>query len=376
MSQGAHPGRLALAAIRGLTPYVPGKPAAELERELGIRPQDIAKLASNENPYGPSPGSLAAMRTALEQVWLYPDGASHELKAALSRHLGVDAACLTIGNGSNDLLMLLAEGFLTPQHSAVFSEHAFAVYALVTRQTGARGIEVAALARDSAMPLGHDLPAMCAAIDEHTRLVFIANPNNPTGSWASCAALRGLLARAPLSTLVVLDEAYLEYALERGLQDALGWLREYPNLVLLRTFSKAYALAGARVGYAISHPEVADVLNRVRPPFNVNSVGQAGALAALADPAHMRRAVAVTVSELRRVQSALSGLGIWSAPSAGNFLLVHVGAQVMPAFERLLRAGLIVRPLIGYRLPEYLRISIGTPEQNDRLLRELPAAIA
>jgi histidinol-phosphate aminotransferase len=376
MSQGAHPGRLAVAAIRELAPYVPGKPASELERELGIRAQDIAKLASNENPYGPSPGSLAAMRAALEQVWLYPDGASHGLKAALSSHLGVDAACLTIGNGSNDLLMLLAEAFLTPAHSAVYSEHAFAIYALVTRQTGALGIEVPTLVRDSAMPLGHDLAAMCAAIDEHTRLVFIANPNNPTGTWASPAQLRDLLARAPSSTLVVLDEAYLEYALERGLPDALSWLREYPNLVLLRTFSKAYALAGARVGYAVSHPEVAEVLNRLRPPFNVNSVGQAGAIAALADPAHMQRTVALTVSELRRVQGALSGLGIWSAPSAGNFLLVHVGAQVTPVFERLLRAGLIVRPLIGYRLPEYVRISIGTPEQNDRLLHELPAAIA
>jgi len=375
MSQGAHPGRLAVAAIRELTPYVPGKPAAELERELGIRIQDIAKLASNENPYGPSPGSVAAMRAALEQVWLYPDGASHELKAALSRHLGVEATCLTIGNGSNDLLMLLAEAFLTPQHSAVFSEHAFAVYGLVTRQTGARAIEVPALARDNAMPLGHDLAAMCAAIDRDTRLVFIANPNNPTGTWVNAAALKRLLAQAPASTLVVLDEAYLEYAAELGLHDGLGWLHEYPNLVLLRTFSKAYALAGARVGYAISHPEVAEVLNRLRPPFNVNSVGQAGAIAALADPAHMRRAVAVTVSELRRVESALSARGIWSAPSAGNFLLVHVGAQVMPVFERLLRAGLIVRPLIGYSLPEYLRISIGTPEQNDRLLRELPAAI-
>jgi histidinol-phosphate aminotransferase len=376
MSQGAHPGRLAVAAVRELSPYVPGKPAAELQRELGVRIQDIAKLASNENPYGPSPGSLAAMRAALEQVWLYPDGASHELKAALSRHLGVEAACLTIGNGSNDLLMLLAEAFLTPADSAVYSEHAFAVYALVTRQTGARGIEVPALPRDNAMPLGHDLASMCAAIDKHTRLVFIANPNNPTGTWASAAALKRLLAQAPSSTLVVLDEAYLEYALERGLQHGLAWLREYPNLVLLRTFSKAYALAGARVGYAISHPEVAEVLNRLRPPFNVNSVGQAGALAALADTAHMRHTVAVTVSELRRIESALSGLGIWSAPSAGNFLLVHVGAQVMSVFERLLRVGLIVRPLIGYSLPEYLRISIGTPEQNDRLLRELPAAIS
>ena len=374
MSQGAHPGLLAVAAVRNLSPYIPGKPASELERELGV--QDIAKLASNENPYGPSPGSLAAMRAALDQVWLYPDAASYELKAALSRHLGVEAACLTIGNGSNDLLALLAEAFLTPEYSAVYSQYAFAIYALVTRQTGARGIEVPAYPRASAMPLGHDLAAMGAAIEEHTRLVFIANPNNPTGTWAQSAALQRLLAQAPPSTLVVLDEAYLEYALERGLQDGLAWLREHPNLVLLRTFSKAYGLAGARVGYAISHPEVAETLNRLRPPFNVNALGQAGALAALADSSHMQRTVAASVLELRRLETALAALGLWSAPSAGNFLLVHVGQQAPQVFERLLRVGLIVRPLASYALPEYLRISTGTPEQNDRLLHELPAAIS
>jgi histidinol-phosphate aminotransferase len=374
MSQWAHPGRLAVAAVRELSAYVPGKPASELERELGIH--DIAKLASNENPYGPSPGSLAAMRAALDQVWLYPDAASYELKAALSRHLRVEPACLTIGNGSNDLLALLAEAFLTPEYSAVYSQYAFAIYALVTRQTGARGIEVPAHARDSAMPLGHDLAAMGAAIEQHTRLVFIANPNNPTGTWAQGAAVQRLLEQAPPSTLVVLDEAYLEYALESGLQDGLPWLREHPNLVLLRTFSKAYGLAGARVGYAISHPEVAETLNRLRPPFNVNALGQAGALAALADMTHMQRTVAASVRELRRLQSALAALGIWSAPSAANFLLVHVGAQAPQVYERLLRVGLIVRPVGGFGLPEYLRISTGTPEQNDRLLHELPAAIS
>jgi len=226
------------------------------------------------------------------------------------------------------------------------------------------------------MPLGHDLAAMGAAIEEHTRLVFIANPNNPTGTWAQSAALQRLLAQAPPSTLVVLDEAYLEYALERGLQDGLAWLREHPNLVLLRTFSKAYGLAGARVGYAISHPEVAETLNRLRPPFNVNALGQAGALAALADSSHMQRTVAASVLELRRLETALAALGLWSAPSAGNFLLVHVGQQAPQVFERLLRVGLIVRPLASYALPEYLRISTGTPEQNDRLLHELPAAIS
>ncbi|MGA2024205.1 MAG: histidinol-phosphate transaminase [Steroidobacteraceae bacterium] len=375
MSQSAHPGRLAVAAVRELSAYVPGKPASELERELGIAVHDIAKLASNENPYGPSPACLLAMQAALEQIWLYPDGSSHELKQALSRHLGVDAACVTIGNGSNDLLMLLAEAFLNSAHSAVYSQFGFAIYALVTQATGARAIEVPALGAGSAMPFGHDLGAMSAAVDEDTRLIFIANPNNPTGTWAERGALERLLEQAPPSTLVILDEAYLEYSLECGLTDGLSWLPKYPNLVLLRTFSKAHGLAGARVGYALSHPEVAEALNRLRPAFNVNSLAQAGAVAAIADPAHMRRAVALTMQELRRLEGALHSLGIWCAPSAANFLLVHVGPQAPQVYERLLRCGLIVRPLAGYRLPEHLRVSIGLPEQNERLLRELPAAM-
>jgi len=370
---GSHPGELAVAAVRALSPYVPGKPAAELERELGIN--DIAKLASNENPYGPSPRALAAMRAALEQIWLYPDGASHDLKQQLGRHLGVDAGRLTVGNGSNDLLVLLAEAFLTPAHSAVFSQYGFAIYRIVIQATGARCIEVPALDRASDMPLGHDLAAMADAIGADTRLVFIANPNNPTGTWAPPAALKRLLERAPPTTLVVLDEAYFEYGRERGSQDGLVWLPEHPNLVLLRTFSKAYGLAGARVGYAVSHPEVAEALNRLRPAFNVNSVAQAGAEAALEDQAHMRRTVTATLAELQRVESALRALGLWFAPSACNFLLVEVGPRAHRIYERLLQVGLIVRPVAGYGLPDFLRVSIGLPQENDRLLSELSAAI-
>jgi histidinol-phosphate aminotransferase len=352
---------------------VPGKPASELERELGIH--SITKLASNENPYGPSPRSLEAMHAALGQVWLYPDGACHELKQALARHLGVAAAALTIGNGSNDLLMLLAQGFLTPAHSAIYSQYGFEIYRLVTQATGARGIQVPALAREGSMPLGHDLPAMSEAIASDTRLVFVANPNNPTGTWAPAAAVKQLLERAPPSTLVLLDEAYVEYGRERGTQDGVPWLCEHPNLVILRTFSKAYGLAGARVGYAVSHPEVAEVLNRLRPAFNVNSIAQAGAVAALEDQTHMRQAVAATMRELTRVEAALASLGLWCAPSACNFLLVHVGARAARVFERLLQVGLIVRPVGGYGLGEYLRVSIGLPCDNDRLLRELPAVL-
>jgi histidinol-phosphate aminotransferase len=373
MAAERHPGELAVAAVRGLAPYVPGKPAAELERELGI--SGVAKLASNENPYGPSPRALAAMRAALEQIWLYPDGASHDLKQQLARHLGVGVAQLTVGNGSNDLLVLLAEAFLSPAHNAVFSQYGFAIYRIVTQATGARCIEVPALDRGSGMPLGHDLAAMADSIGADTRLVFVANPNNPTGTWGSPASVKRLIERAPASTLVVLDEAYVEYGRERGSQDGIAWLPEHPNLVILRTFSKAYGLAGARVGYAISHPEVAEALNRLRPAFNVNSVAQAGAVAALEDQAHMRRTVSVTLLELTRVEAALGALRLWCAPSACNFLLVHIGSQAERVYERLLRVGLIVRPVAGYGLPEYLRVSIGLPQENDRLLRELAALV-
>jgi histidinol-phosphate aminotransferase len=369
-----HPGRLALPAVRDLSPYVPGKPISELERELGIH--DIIKLASNENPYGPSPQTLAAMRAALDQVWLYPDGSCHALKCGLAQHLAVDAACLTLGNGSNDLLVLLAEAFLSPEHSAVYSQYGFAIYALVTRQTGAQAIEVPALGADSPMPLGHDLTAMAAAIGENTRLVFIANPNNPTGTWAAPSALKALLEQCAPTTLVVLDEAYFEYGQALGTQDGVPWLAEHPNLVILRTFSKAYGLAGARVGYAISHPEVAAVLNRLRPAFNVNSPAQAGALAALADQAHMRAAVSRTLRELARVEAEFKRLGLWTAPSAANFLLLRLDAPAATVFEQLLRRGLIVRPLAGYGLSDCLRISIGLREHNDRLLATLPQVLA
>jgi histidinol-phosphate aminotransferase len=365
----SHPGRLAVEAVRALSPYIPGKPISELQRELGL--SDIIKLASNENPYGPGPGTLAAMRAALQEVWLYPDGSCHELKTALAAELSVPRECLSIGNGSNDLLMLLAEAFLGHGRSAVYSQYGFAIYPLVTRATGAQAIEVPALARTDAMPFGHDLPAMLAAIRADTRLVFIANPNNPTGTWVSTAQLEQFLAAAPDTALIVLDAAYFEYGLERGIEDAQPLLSAYPNLVILRTFSKAYGLAGARVGYGISHPEVAAVLDQLRPAFNVNSLAQAGAQAALADREHMRRSVRATMQELERVQHGLSQLGLWSAPSAANFVLVHVGARAPEWFKALLARGLIVRPVANYALPEYLRISIGLPEHNDRLLAAL-----
>lgn len=369
----AAPGRLAVPAVSAISPYVPGKPITELERELGI--SDILKLASNENPYGPGPEALAAMHRALDAVEFYPDGNAHVLKMALAGHFGLAPDRLTVGNGSNDLLVLLAEAFLSPATSAVYSQYGFAIYPLVIQATGAHLIEVPALPPDSSMPLGHDLDAMAAAIRADTRLVFIANPNNPTGSWAKPDALRRWIAAMPAHVLVVLDEAYFEYGRALGCQDGLEWVDEYPNLVVLRTFSKAHALAGVRVGFAVSHASVADVLNRVRQAFNVNSVAQAGAVAALEHPAHAERAVAATLAELPRVVRGLEALGLRVIPSAANFVLVHVGPMAATVFQRLLQGGVIVRPVSGYGLPEYLRITIGMPDQNERLLSLLPGCL-
>ncbi len=270
-----HPAELVVPWVRQLAPYVPGKPIAELERELGLR--DIIKLASNESPWGPSPLALAAMQRALQDIWLYPDGSQHALRQAVAAQVGVGSECITLGNGSNDLLVLLAEAFLTPQHSAVYSQYGFAIYPIVIRAAGARAIEVPAFAPTAAssappMPLGHDVAAMLAAIRADTRLLFIANPNNPTGTWATAAELERAVAAVP-PTMVVVDEAYFEYGRLRGTQDATRWLQRYSNLIVLRIFSKAYGLAGARVGYAISHPEVAEVLNRLRPAFNERQCG-------------------------------------------------------------------------------------------------------
>ncbi|MEY4762082.1 MAG: hypothetical protein RLZZ200_1938 [Pseudomonadota bacterium] len=366
------PARLAVEAVRSLSPYVTGKPMSELERELGIT--DIVKLASNENPLGPSPAALAAAQKSLADIWLYPDGNGHELKAAIARHHGVSMDQITLGNGSNDLLVLLAEAFLTPQVSAVISQYAFAIYGIVIHATGAVARVVPALPEDSDSPFGHDLDGMLAAIDATTRLVYIANPNNPTGSWVSDAALRAFLAKVPDSTVVVLDEAYFEYARRFGCTDGADLVAAHPNLVVLRTFSKAHALAGLRVGYALSHPDVANMLNRVRQPFNVNIPALAAAEASLADGHQSLRAAALAEQGRTQLAAGLPALGVKAYPSAGNFVLADVshgglsGAQV---FDRLLRRGVIVRPVGGYGLPRCVRITLGTAEQNDRLLASL-----
>ena len=377
LSTMAGPGSLAVPAVQGISPYVIGKPISELTRELGVT--EIIKLASNENPLGPSPLALAAAQAALADTLLYPDGNGFDLKEALASHHGVSAAQITLGNGSNDLLILLAEAFLDGSRNAVISQYAFAIYGLVVQATGAAAKITAALPVDSAMPNGHDLQAMLAAIDADTRLVFIANPNNPTGSWVDDAALRSFLDAVPDTTLVVLDEAYFEYARRMGCTDGSTLLSRHPNLVVLRTFSKAHALAGLRVGYSLSHPEVANMLNRVRAPFNVTIPALAAAAAALNDAQQAGRAVALVEAGLAQLQAALPALGVRLFPSAGNFVLADVsggGLSGQQVYEGLLRHGVIVRPVGGYGLPRCIRITIGTAAQNQRLIDALRQCLA
>lgn len=354
--------------IRAIAPYQPGKPISELAREMGLDEAAIVKLASNENPLGMSPKARAAIVAESNELALYPDGNGFALKSALSRKLGVGLEQIVLGNGSNDVLEMLARAFLAPGTSAVYARHAFAVYALATQAAGAIGIE--APARD----FGHDLEAMQTRVQRHTRVVWIANPNNPTGTLLGNEALYAALAGfAATSAMVVLDEAYVEYLDAGRRAPSLEWLREFPNLVVCRTFSKAYGLAGLRVGYAVCRPEVADLLNRVRQPFNVNSLALAAATAALDDAAFLDQTKRVNDAGMRQLTEGFARLGLHWIASAGNFVAVRVapGGDAMPIFQAMLRRGVIVRPVGNYGMPEYLRVSIGLPEQNEKCLAVL-----
>lgn len=360
---------IAAAAVRTLAPYVPGKPIAELEREYGVR--DSIKLASNENPLGPGPLALAAIAKAAGEIGLYPDGNGFELKQALSRRYGRPMDMITLGNGSNDLLVLMAEAFLSVGTEAIVSQYAFAIYGIAVQATGAT-LRIAPAHRPGhSMALGHDLDAMAALINERTRLIYIANPNNPTGSWVDAAALRKFMAAAPLSAVVLVDEAYIEYVDDNDFPRTPQWLDEFPNLVVARTFSKAYGLAGLRVGYALAHPTIGNILNRVRQPFNVNLIALSAACAALDDHEHLQRSTSANREGMRQVQAGLDELGVRHYPSVGNFLLVDCGRPAAAVYESMLRQGVIVRPLGGYGLATHLRITIGTAEQNRRMLDAL-----
>ncbi|AGW89183.1 histidinol-phosphate aminotransferase [Ralstonia pickettii DTP0602] len=359
--------------VRAISPYVAGKPISEVAREFGLDEAGIVKLASNENPLGMPASAQRAVADAVAELGRYPDSNGFALKAALSARFGVPEEWLTLGNGSNDILELAAHALVEPGQSIVYAEYSFAVYALATQEIGARAIEVPA--RD----YGHDLGAMAAAIAPDTRLVFIANPNNPTGTFVPAAQIEAFLQQVPAHVVVVLDEAYNEYLDADQQYDSVAWVRRYPNLLVSRTFSKAYGLAGLRVGYAVAQPELADLLNRVRQPFNVNSVAQAAAVAALGDSEFLRRSAELNRAGKAQLTEAFDRLGLEYVPSSGNFVLVRVGdddgagARVNLA---LLKQGVIVRPVGNYNLPRWLRVTIGLPEENAAFVAALERALA
>nr|WP_243454105.1 histidinol-phosphate transaminase [Oceanisphaera pacifica] len=359
---------MANAGVETLHPYQPGKPVEELERELGI--SHSVKLASNENPLGLSPKAKTAIERALPELARYPDANGFALKTALANKLGVDTQQLILGNGSNELIDLVFHTFVGAKQQVVFSQYTFIVYAMATQAHGAQAVVV------PAKDLGHDLDAMAAAITEQTKLVCITNPNNPTGTFLSKAALAAFLAKVPEHVLVILDEAYTEYVTEEERHPSIDWLAQYPNLIVSRTFSKAYGLAGLRVGYMVAHPELIGVLNRVREPFNCNSLALAAAEAALGDEAYLSEAVALNSREMARYEAFFDSQNLRYVPSRGNFITLDLQRDAMPVYEALLREGVIVRPIAGYGLPHCLRISIGLEHENQRCIEALTKVLA
>lgn len=357
----------ALPYVRAISPYLPGKPITELARELGIPVQNIVKLASNENPLGMSPKAKKAVEAALTGVERYPD--QFDLIAKLAARCAVTPNQVVLGNGSNDVLDMIARVFLAQGRSAVFAQHAFAVYPLATLSTGAELICV------PAKDFGHDLDAMLAAIRPDTRVVWIANPNNPTGNFLPYPQVRAFLEKVPADVVVVLDEAYNEYLPADMRVDTAAWVAEFPNLVICRTFSKIYGLAGLRVGYALASAAVADLMNRVRQPFNVNNLALAGALAALDDDAFLQASFELNQQGMAQIVAALNQLGLAFIPSYGNFVTFNAG-DAAAVNQKLLQQGVIVRPIAGYGLPAWLRVTIGTEAENTRFIEALTAAIS
>lgn len=353
---------LAVTGVRQLNPYQPGKPISELQREYGV--EHVTKLASNENPLGPSPHALAAICQELDDLARYPDGNGFALKQALANKYSCSPEQITLGNGSNDILELLARAYAGVGDEIIFSQHAFAIYPIVTQVIGASAVVT------PASNWGHDLSAMAAAVTDKTRLIFLANPNNPTGTSFSKQQLIGFLQHVPQHVLVVLDEAYFEYASHPAMgiddyPDGLTLIAEHPNLIVTRTFSKAYGLAGLRVGYAISHPQIANILNRVRQPFNVNSMALKAAEVALSDLEHLRQSIELNTAGMAQYQAAFEKMRLGWISSAGNFICVAVGADAGAVYDALLHEGVIVRPVANYAMPDYLRFSIGLAEENE-----------
>lgn len=359
---------LAVEGVRGLRPYEPGKPVEELEREYGV--SNIIKLASNENPLGPTPLLFDEIRREAEGIGRYPDDSGYQLKNMLAKKHNVNANQITLGNGSCNVLELIIRAFVAPQQEVVFSQYAFAMYFILSQAAGAK------LNIVPAKSWGHDLDAMLSRVNDKTKLVFIANPNNPTGSWLTDNELEEFVKAVPANVLVIIDEAYFEYARyakmgAEGYPDTVPWIAKYPNIIVTRTFSKAYGLAGLRIGYGIAHPDITDLMNRVRQPFNVNNIASLAARLALQDEAHLKKGLELNVNGLQQLGDGLSELGFDVIPSVGNFVCVDIKQEAKSVNEYLLHNGIIIRLVDGYGLPNHLRISVGLPEENQRLLETL-----
>jgi histidinol-phosphate aminotransferase len=352
--------------LRDLVAYEPGKPVEELAREMGLEPGQIIKLASNENPLGPSPQALDAMRAALERAHFYPDGGGWALRGAIALRLGLDRANVVLGNGSNEIIEFIGHAFLKPGDEVVTARHAFAVYGLMSQLFGARVVEV------PDPGYRHDLPAMLSAITPLTRLLFIANPNNPTGTCVTAPEIESFMAAVPSHVLVVFDEAYYEFL--DSPPDTLRFVREGRPVVILRTFSKIQGLASLRIGYGLATQPLAEVLQKARQPFNANGIAQAGAAAGIEDDEHMNRTRAVTAEGRRFLEDTFAALGLEYVPSSANFVLVRVG-DGDAVFRALLQRGVIVRAMRSYKLPEWIRVSVGTMDQNRRFVEELGAIL-
>lgn len=349
--------------VQSLSPYQAGKPIEELERELGIT--NIIKLASNENPFGFPESAKKAICAQLDELTRYPDSNGFELKQAISQKFKVNPEQITLGNGSNDLLELVAHTFASEQDEIIYSQYAFIVYPLVTKAINAIAREI------PAKNWGHDLNGFLAAINEKTKLIYIANPNNPTGNFLTEAEIDAFLAKVRSDIIVVLDEAYTEFTAVDERVDSFGLLNKYPNLVVSRSLSKAYGLAGLRIGYAVSSPEIADLFNRVRQPFNVNSLALASAIAVMNDDAFVQKVAENNRQELQRYEAFCQQYGLDYIPSKGNFITIDFKQPAASIYEALLREGVIVRPIAGYGMPNHLRISVGLPEENERLFKAL-----
>lgn len=368
------PSEFAPQYVRAIAPYQGGRPISEIAREFGFAETDIVKLASNENPLGMSPKARLAMQEAAKDLGRYPDGNGFELKAAISKRFSVPQDWITLGNGSNDILELSAQAFLHPGRESVFSQHSFAVYALATQARGARAVVVPAAAG-----LGHDLNAMRHAVNDNTGIVWVANPNNPTGTFIAPKNLKAFIADIPEQVLVVLDEAYTEYLSEADRYNAFDWVAEHPNLLVSRSFSKAYGLAGLRIGFGVAKPAITDLLNRVRQPFNVNSLAQAAASAALFDDAFLQESRRVNDEGMAFLNKAMQEFGLQTIPSKGNFVLVKIGNAPdagMAMFKALLARGVITRPVANYELPQWLRISVGTQKENEACIQAMREALS